>query len=75
MTTAAGSSNSSAEARGGIQIEQVRKRQFLALMHDRGAEARLTLGIPGARLMRILAVPQITHFDEPWAPCVGQQRR
>ena len=47
------------DARGRVQIEQIRERQFLALMHDGAAKPAGVLAIPRAGLMRILAVPQI----------------
>ena len=72
-------------ARGGVEIQQVRERQFLPLM-DLGRGETMTGrirprrwrlaggGVPGGRLMRILAVAQIAPLDEPGRP-VGREER
>jgi len=53
------------DPRGGVEVEQVRERQLLALMHGRGAEAGRTVGVPRAALVRVFAVAQIANLRQP----------
>ena len=51
------------DACSGVEIEQVRVGQLLALQHACGAEARRRLlRVPGRHLMRVLAVSQVADL-------------
>ena len=53
------------DTRGGIEVEQVGERQFLALQHLSGAEAEaLVEGVPSRRLMGILAIAQLLDLAQ-----------
>ncbi len=52
-------------ARGGVEIKQVRVRELLALEHLRIAQTRCRLlRVPRRLLMRVLAVPEIAKLAE-----------
>jgi hypothetical protein len=67
------------DARGGIEIEQVREGQLLALQDLHGTEAFAAVGVPRGLLMRVLAVAEIAHLrqveDEARGQRVGVRRR
>jgi hypothetical protein len=59
--------------RGRVEVQQIRKGQLFALPHDRGTKRTIALAIPGARLMRVLAVAEIANLRERRRPTFGQQ--